>query len=83
VSGPRPAFVTATLGVCFVHRDARRRDLDNDLAGCKALLDCLVAEGVLLDDDAAHLTRITVTRRVDRRAGVTPHVELTLTEVSP
>lgn len=34
---------------------ARRLDADNQVAGCKQLIDALVAEGFLVDDSPAHL----------------------------
>lgn len=73
-------FAVAEMDLTFVFPNRRRRDVDNLLASFKAGLDCLVSVGLLKDDSAEHLPRVTVTRRVE--ADVTPHVEVTLREVT-
>ena len=51
----------AVISYEFHWKDKRKRDLDNLVSGCKAWLDGIVQSGVLLGDDAYHLSIGSVT----------------------
>lgn len=70
----------ATVAAKFFHKQARRRDDVNHLAMLKAAYDGIVAAGLLVDDDAAHLTTLPAAFDIDRDA---PRVELTITRTTP
>lgn len=63
----------ATISAAFFHRQKRRRDDVNALASLKSAYDGLVDAGLLVDDDAEHLTTLPATFAIDRDH---PRVEL-------
>lgn len=75
-SGP---WQQATVQATFYHRDRRRRDDVNSMAMLKPAYDGLVDAGLLVDDDAAHLTTLPATFAVDREH---PRVELRIERIA-
>jgi len=75
-SGPWPR---ATIQAAFFHKQKRRRDDVNHLAMLKPAYDGIVLAGLLVDDDAKHLTTQVATFDIDRKCS---RVELTVTRVS-
>ena len=53
---PARPYDTTHISFTWVAKDKRRRDMDNLLASMKAYIDGLVAVGLLLDDDAMHVS---------------------------
>jgi Holliday junction resolvase RusA-like endonuclease len=53
---PSRPYERAHITITWVAKDKRRRDMDNLLASMKAYIDGLVAVGLLLDDDALHVS---------------------------
>ena len=53
---PARPYEKAHITITWVAKDKRRRDMDNLLASMKAYIDGLVAVGLLLDDDAMHVS---------------------------
>jgi len=76
-TGPWPR---ATIQAAFYHKQARRRDDVNHLAMLKPAYDGLVEAGLLVDDDADHLTTMPATFGVDRECS---RVVLTVTRCGP
>jgi hypothetical protein len=66
-------WLRATVEAVFWHVSKRRRDDVNHLAMLKPAYDGVVVAGLLVDDDAAHLTTLPARFGVDR---LTPRVEL-------
>ena len=75
-SGP---WGRATVAATFYHRVKRRRDDVNALASLKAAYDGVVDAGLLVDDDAEHLTTTGAAFAIDK---ANPRVELTFTRSS-
>ncbi len=69
-SGP---WGKVTVQAVFYHKDKRRRDDVNHLAMLKPAYDGIVESGLLVDDDAEHLTTLPALFRLDRDH---PRVEL-------
>ena len=74
-SGP---WERATIAATFYHKTKRRRDDVNALAMLKAAYDGIVDAGLLVDDDADHLTTLPASFAIDRDA---PRVELRITRL--
>ena len=53
---PARPYDTAHITITWIAKDKRKRDLDNLLSSMKGYLDGLVAVGLLLDDDALHVS---------------------------
>ena len=53
---PRAALPKAHITITWVAKDKRRRDADNLFAALKATIDGLVEVGLLVDDDAMHVS---------------------------
>ena len=53
---PARPYDTTHITITWVAKDKRKRDLDNLLSSMKGYLDGLVAVGLLLDDDAMHVS---------------------------
>ncbi|MAH45500.1 hypothetical protein CMI37_06705 [Candidatus Pacearchaeota archaeon] len=53
---PKQPLDWAHIAITWVAKDKRRRDIDNLMASMKPYLDALVAEGVIADDSADHVT---------------------------
>jgi hypothetical protein len=68
-SGP---WARATVRATFYHRQARRRDDVNHLAMLKPAYDGVVDSGLLVDDDAEHLTTLPASFKLNHA----PRVEL-------
>ena len=64
----------ATVAAAFYHKQNRRRDDVNHLAMLKSAYDGVVDAGLLVDDDAEHLTTLPASFAIDREC---PRVELT------
>jgi hypothetical protein len=62
--------------VRYVASRGHLMDKDNAYGGCKPLLDCLTALGVLIDDDLTHLDLVV------RQEIGTPRVEITVKEIT-
>jgi len=52
---PRP-YEKAHITITWVAKDKRRRDTDNLFSSMKAYIDGLVEAGLLVDDDAMHVS---------------------------
>lgn len=76
---PAEPWERATVRATFYHATRRRRDDVNHLAMLKPAYDGLVDAGVLVDDDAEHLTTLPAAFEVDRER---PRVELLITRVA-
>jgi len=66
---------SATLQAVFYHKQKRRRDGTNYNASLKAAQDGIVDAGLIVDDDADHLTTLPPVFRIDKGLS---RVELTL-----
>ena len=53
---PQRAIEKAHITITWVAKDKRRRDADNLFAALKATIDGLVEVGLLVDDDAMHVS---------------------------
>ena len=53
---PSRPYEMAHITITWIAKDKRRRDVDNLFASCKAYIDGLVAVGLLVDDDAMHVS---------------------------
>ena len=69
----------ATVRACFCHFQHRRRDDVNHLSMLKPAYDGLVDAGLLVDDDADHLTTMPASFAVNREF---PRVELTVERIA-
>ncbi len=65
-----------TIKINIVEKDRRRRDLDNQAT---AILDALVAGGVIPDDDSQHVRHLNVTYQGVNKED--PHATIEITEV--
>jgi len=72
----RLVFMRARLNLTFVFPQRRRRDEDNLIAGFKLGLDGIVASGLVVDDDAAHLEIVSVSIQVDKERAPLTIIEL-------
>lgn len=68
LGGRTPRFAKATASVKVVFFTERRRDFDNLTIAFKPMWDSLVAQGVLVDDNAERLT-VRYEIGVDRKNG--------------
>ena len=68
----------AEVELTFHFPDRRRRDPDNYTAGCKALLDALVVNGLLADDSFDHISLKVRKGQVDPE---NPRTEVAIREV--
>jgi Holliday junction resolvase RusA-like endonuclease len=62
---PDRAFNKAHIIITFIAKGKRKRDLDNLMSSMKASLDGLVHAGVLVDDDADHVSYTILFERGD------------------
>lgn len=69
-----------SVGLTWVVKDARRRDVDNIVPTLKALCDGIVDAGVVPDDTPEFMVKTMPEIRLDRT--VQPHLEL-IVEVLP
>jgi Holliday junction resolvase RusA-like endonuclease len=53
---PGTPYEAAHITITWVAKDKRRRDVDNLFASMKASIDGLVEAGLLVDDDARHVS---------------------------
>jgi len=65
----------ATLQAVFFHKDKRKRDGVNFNAMLKAPQDGIVEAGLIVDDDAEHLTTLPPQFKIDKQF---PRVEITV-----
>lgn len=77
---PLEPFKKARLDLTFVFAQRRRRDPDNYLAATKSAIDALVKAGLLIDDNASHLTIGQIKLAINK--DLAPLTVLVLTEKS-